>query len=148
MTTDDALLAELGSAFRTIDPVPSAILEIAHAALAWRDPEAALAQLIADSLTAATQVRAARAPGPRLLTFEADGLTVEVEVAEDGDSRRLLGQLVPPSRAEVVVLWADGEARAQADDIGRFSVRNIPAGPMRLSCVRTTGRVVTSWVTI
>lgn len=150
MTTDHALLARLRSTFETVDPVPQDALEVARASLSWRDPDAALAELIVDSLTETAPVRSGRADGPRLLTFEADGLTIELEVAEDGQNRRLLGQLVPPSRAEVVVRWATGQLRVNADEIGRFSASNIPAGQVSLSCIleHTARPVATSWVSI
>lgn len=150
MTTDHALLARLRSAFDTVDPLPPDAVEIAHTSLSWRDPDAGLAELIADSLTDAGQVRTGRTGGPRLLTFEAEGLTIEVEVAEDGERRRLLGQLVPPSRGEVVIRWANGQIHVNADEIGRFSASNIPKGQVSLSCTleHATGPVATSWVTI
>lgn len=150
MTTDHALLARLGTTFETIDPVPSDVLDLARAGLAWRDLDAALAELVADSRMDTARARTRRASGPRLLTFEAGGLTIEVEVAEDGQNRRLLGQLVPPSRAGVVVRWADGQVNVETDEIGRFSATGIPAGQVSISCTlnRLTKPVVTSWVSI
>lgn len=150
MTTDHALLAQLRTAFAAADPVPLDALEIARESLFWRDPDAALAGLVADSLTDTAPVRTRRAGGPRLLTFDADGLTIEIEVAEDGETRRLLGQLVPPSRAEVVVRWTNGETLVYADELGRFSASDIPAGQVSLSCSleEATRPVATSWVSI
>ncbi|MBO0827196.1 MAG: hypothetical protein J2P24_05380 [Streptosporangiales bacterium] len=150
MTIDQALLAQLRSAFESADPVPPEAVAIARSSLSWRDPDTALADLIADSLMDAAQVRTRRAGGPRLLTFEAAGLVIEVEVAEDGESRRLLGQLVPPSRAEVVVTWPNGQISVNADEIGRFSASDIPAGQVSLTCTLedATVPVTTSWVNI
>lgn len=150
MSTDHALFGQLRSIFEAADPVPPDAMEIARASLSWRDPDAALAKLIADSLTEATSVRTHRAGGPRLLTFQAVGLTIEVEVAENGEYRRLLGQLVPPSRAEVVVRCADGEIHVNADEIGRFSASRVPAGQVSVSCTleHRTQPVTTSWVRI
>lgn len=150
MTTDHSLLARLRSTFETVDPVPPDALDVARTSLSWRDPDAALAELVADSLTDAASVRSRRAGGPRLVTFEADGLTIEVEVAEDGETRRLLGQLVPPSRAEVVVRWSNGHTSVNADEIGRFSASGIPAGLLSLTCTleHATRAVATSWIRI
>lgn len=150
MPTDQALLARLRSAFETVDPAPTDVVGLARASLSWRDADAALAELVADSLTDADLARTRRARGPRLLTFQADGLTIEIEVAEDGASRRLLGQLVPPSRAEVVVRWPGGHKRVDSDEIGRFSVSAVPAGQVSLSCTleHATRPVATSWVSI
>lgn len=150
MTSNQALLARLRSTFEAADPVPPDALAIARTSLSWRDPDAALAELVADTLVDATQVRTRRAGGPRLLTFHADGLTIEVEVAEVGERRRLLGQVVPPSRAEVIVRWANGQIRANADEIGRFSASDIPSGQVSLLCSleSATEPVATSWVSI
>jgi hypothetical protein len=150
MTSDHALLIQLGSIFQSVDPVPPDVIDMARACLSWRDPDVALARLVSDSLVHSAQVRTRRAAGPRLLTFEADGLVIEVEVAADGNTRRLLGQLVPPTRASVVVRWANSQVETKADDIGRFSASGIPAGPVSLSCTRagTTQPVTTSWVRI
>lgn len=150
MTTDHALLAQLRSIIETVDPVPSDVVDLARASLVWRDPDTALAQLIADSLADAATVRTRRGAGPRLLTFEADRVTIEVEVAEDGDSRRMLGQLVPPARAEITVRWNGGQTAAQADEIGRFSVTSVPAGPVSLWCrlEHSVAAVTTDWVIV
>lgn len=150
MSNDQALLAQLRSTFEIIDPVPLAVVDLARASLTWRDPDAALADLVADSLADAGMVRTRGSAGPRLLTFQADDLTIEVEVAEDDGSCRLLGQLVPPSRADVLVRWAAGHTETRADEIGRFMVSGIPSGPVSISCTRerATKPVVTGWVTI
>lgn len=150
MSNDQGMLAKLRSTFETIDPVPPAVVDLARASLIWRDPDAALADLIADSLTDAAMVRTRGSAGPRLLTFKADDLTIEIEVAEDGGTCRLLGQLVPPSPADVVVRWADGHRDVRADELGRFTASGVPSGPVSLSCTReqATKAVVTGWVTI
>lgn len=147
MTNDDALLTQLRSALETVDPVPPEALALARASLAWRDPDAVLAELIADSLVEGSTVRARQDLGPRLLTFHADDLTIEIEVAKHGDTRRVLGQLVPAGRAEVTVRWTDGTMNVQADHIGRFSASGIPAGPVSFRCIPegSTRAVSTSW---
>lgn len=150
MTTEEAVLARLGSAFDTIDPVPLAAIEAAVASLSWRDPDTALAELVADSLTAASDVRTRPEAGPRLLTFESDSLTVEVEVADLGETRRLVGQLVPPQRAEVDVHSDTGATRVVADDLGRFTVDSVPGGLVSLVCHLSSPptRVATSWLAV
>lgn len=150
MSGDQALLAQLRSTFETIDPVPPDVIGLARASLEWRDPDAALAELVADSLIDAAMVRTRDSAGPRLLTFQADDLIIEVEVAEEGGRCRLLGQLVPPSRADVAVRWPDGYREVHADEIGRFTVAGVPSGPVSLSCTREQApkAVVTGWVAI
>lgn len=147
MTNDHALLTQLRSTFEAIDPVPRNAVDLARATLAWRDPDAALAELLADSLTDGAPVRAHQDLGPRLLTFQADELTIEIEVAKHGDTRRVLGQLVPTARAEVTIRWTDGQMHVQADDMGRFSASGIPAGPVSFRSVLegSTRAVSTSW---
>lgn len=150
MTTEEALLVRLGSVFETVDPVPFAAQEAAVQSLSWRDPDAALAELVLDSLTAPATIRTRPATGPRLLTFAAGELSIEVEVADLGDSCRLLGQVVPPQPAEVEVRWKGGHVSVVADELGRFSAGPVPRGPISLACSLSNRvhRVVTSWVTV
>jgi hypothetical protein len=151
----EPLLAELRSVIGRADPIPDAVVAAARASFAWRTIDAELAELVADSADTAARsssaVGATRAgAAPRLLTFEAAALTVEVEVAETGDTRRLVGQLVPVGAADVTVRWSGGTRTASADEFGRFAVDDIPAGPISLAVARTDAAtpVVTSWVAI
>lgn len=150
MNADDAVLTRLRSAFDAADPVPQHALDAALASLSWRDPDSALAELVADSLTEPAGVRSRSDAGPRLLTFEGDRLVVEVEVSDLGSSRRLLGQLVPPQPAEVEVRWRGGSIHASADQLGRFTAAAVPPGPVSLSCrlSEPARPVTTSWVTV
>lgn len=147
MTNDHALLTQLRSTFERTDPVPPNVVDLARSILAWRDPDAALAELVADSLTGGAPVRAPQDLGPRLLTFKTDELTIEIEVAKHGDTRRVLGQLIPAGQAKVIVRWADGQMQVHADHIGRFSASGIPAGPVSFRCMLegSTRAVSTSW---
>lgn len=149
---DEALITELRGALDTLDPVPDHVIDAAKASFAWRRVDEALADLVADSATqpAGPARSAGDSTEPRLLTFRGRGLTVEVEVTPLGDSRRLLGQLVPPRRAEVEVRWQGGCATSEADTIGLFSVSPVPAGPVSIVCRPGAGQaqMVTSWITI
>jgi hypothetical protein len=147
---DMQLLIRVGEVYAEIDPVPPHVVEAARAALAWRTIDSELAELVEDTeLTPAAGMRGAVAP--RLVTFEAETLTVEVEIAEVGERRRLIGQLVPPSAGEVEIRHAQRTQVVEADDLGRFSVEGVPPGPISLVC-RLRGAadrpVVTSWVVI
>src|SRR5690606_21125006 len=128
MTTEEALLTRLGSALDAVDPVPDAALAAAYESLSWHDPDAALAELVLDSLTASASVRARPDTGPRLLTFTAGELSIEVEVAGTGEHCRLVGQVVPPQPASVEVRWKGGSTDVTADELGRFSVDAVPRG--------------------
>lgn len=148
---DDSLLEELADLLRRADPVPHAVLEAARAAIEWRDLDAELAALVADS---------ARHPddrlalvrgvgGPRTLSFSAGAFAIELEVAVSGTGRSLVGQLVPPAKALLEVFHPGGRTEADSDELGRFAVDWIPAGPMMLRCSPADGRaVVTEWTAL
>jgi hypothetical protein len=76
-TDDDwpALAAELRAVFDAIDPVPPEVEAVAYGALAWRDVESDLAELVADSADSTEQLAGVRRHGvaPRVVTFEAPG---------------------------------------------------------------------------
>jgi hypothetical protein len=149
MTTPDDidLLAKIREVYDELDPVPSQVLDAARGALTWLTVDAELAELTVDSLTETSAVRGNA--GARLVTFEAQSLTVEVEVTETGDTRRLVGQLVPPGPAQVSVRTGNSAQTVQADSLGRFTVEGIPAGPVSLLCRQAESReIVTSWITI
>jgi hypothetical protein len=119
---DDALLAELGDVLAGPGGAPpSELVAGAKALFTWRTVDAELAVLTYDSLLdAEAGVRATALP--RVLTFEAPGLTVELEVESDPRGRRLSGQLVPATLASVEVRCDGTLGRAEADAFGRFAV--------------------------
>jgi hypothetical protein len=152
---DARLLARLGVMFDEVDPVPAAVLHGAQAAFGWRDPDARLAELIeAESLSGA----AVRAHGDHhLLTFDAPGLSIVVEVTEIESGRRLVGQVVPPVTTHVAVRCGReentpsgiGQVQVPTDQLGRFTAESVPAGPLSLRCTLEDGSAVeTSWITV
>jgi hypothetical protein len=147
----DPLWQELAAVVRAADPVSSELLRIGRDSFTWRTIEAELAELAFDSVGhALTGVRGA--PQQRQLTFEAPSLTLEVEVRAEGEHRRLLGQLVPPGPARVMIRHQGGIVAVEADETGRFRVDDLPAGPGSLRCHLGGGAggapVVTDWVTL
>ena len=82
---------------------------------------------------------------PTFLTFEAPTLAVELEVLDTGTGRRLLGQLVPPVAGQVEVRHGGGVTAAAADEMGRFSVTAVTAGPVSLRCVAGDTVIETDW---
>ena len=145
----EPLLAELRNMIDRVDPLPPDVLAAAKASFVWRTIDAELAELAADSLDdGLVGVRANGAA--RLLTFEAPGVEVEVEVADVGQTRRLTGQLVPPSAASITLQRADGTQETTADDMGRFTFEGVPAATVRLEILQpgASHPVVTSWVAI
>jgi hypothetical protein len=147
---DEELLQELRAAARRFDPPPDSVLDAARASLTWRTIDAELAALQFDSVVdlAATGVRSSE--GPRLLTFAAPGLSIEVEVSPIGPRRQLVGQLVPAQPARIDVRHAGGVTTVQADHLGRFGADAISAGPVSLRChlgdTPSSLPVVTEWI--
>jgi hypothetical protein len=130
---------ELGEAvtrmFVTTDPVPARLLQAASAGLGWRDPDAALAALLLDSAVAGAPagVRADPEDGqPRLLSFDSGDITIDVEVAVDAGRVRLVGQVSDPVVAPLLVRHAGGEWSGATDQLGRFTVPDLPVGPLRI----------------
>ncbi|QKW30435.1 hypothetical protein HUT11_33195 [Streptomyces seoulensis] len=140
---DDAVLEEeLRRAAAVLDPVPAHLRQLAVQAYALHDLDARVAELTFDSLLDALPVRGAL-DVPRMLTFQAGELTVDVEVTGDG----LLGQVLPPQPAAVEVLHGPRPgARLVADDLGRFAGDAPPTGPFALRLRTGAEVVVTEWL--
>lgn len=155
MTTprdDDALLAELGGLFARVDPVPAEVTLAARSALAWRRMDAELAELLHDSALEAEPLAGVRGTrsGWRTLTFEtSDGLSIEIEVTGERSKRSLMGQIVPPGPARIVVRLPGADIATRADDLGRFQASDLRPGPVSVRCELSDGRAIeTGWVTI
>ncbi|MEA2502596.1 MAG: hypothetical protein QOD01_2707 [Actinomycetota bacterium] len=141
---EEAVFAELKRVIGDSDPVPDAVVEAALASRTWRRADAELAELVYDSVVDAALVRSSR--GARQLTFEAPGLTVEVEVGPSS----LEGQLVPPQPGWVEVRHPQGRLTVDADRHGHFRVEAVLHGPVSLRCQPDLARspTVTSWVVL
>ena len=138
----DLLEEELRRAAAVLDPLPAGLLQLAMDAYLLHDLDARVAELTFDSLTDAIPVRGVQEP-PRMLTFQAGELTVDVEVTGDG----LLGQLLPPQSARIEVL--DGPASARpltVDPMGRFADATPPTGPFALRLSTGADVIVTEWL--
>jgi len=150
---EERLLAELGDAVRHAGPVPASVREAARAAFARRaaDLGRVLALLTYDSLLDdALQLRAERHAVPRILVFQADDLSVEIELADE----EIVGQLVPPTTGQVAVATFDAVAvettvgEATADANGCFVLPRPRRGPVRLRCHTAASTMVTEWVSL
>jgi hypothetical protein len=128
---DATLVERLRPLVERDDPVPPEVVAAAQAALTWQRIDAELAELAGDSLSVAAGVRGAAA---RLLTYQAGGITIEVEVVTADDRVRILGQLVPPQPAHLRVEQPAGPVEVTADALGRFRVTGLTPGPTRLWC--------------
>ncbi|GAA1651960.1 hypothetical protein ACFQY4_27355 [Catellatospora bangladeshensis] len=143
---DDDIPAELRGLTTRMDPVPAHLVALAKESLAWRDTDAALAELVGQLDLAAVRGEDL----PDLFTFTAGDLTIEVEVAVSGLTAALTGQLVPPQPARIRVDHADGPTWVEADALGRFAAACITRGHLRLCCYPAGdgGPVQTSWTLI
>ena len=143
--SDDDLATLVAQALAASDPVPEHVLEGARAAFTWRTIDTELAELVFDSSRELTGVRSEVTD--RQVTFRAPGVEIEVMVVENG-TRRLIGQLVPPSETTVELVGADAVYSATTDRLGRFVFEELAPGPVRLVVLGADGaRIVqTEWV--
>lgn len=132
-----------------VDPVPPAAVAAARAAFEWRTVDAELAELVYDSWMDDRALAGVRSSGGRRqLTFEAPGVTVEVEVGE-GAAPDLVGQIVPALGGNVELRHEGGILTLEVDDLGRFAVRHLPAGRLSLRCnAPAASPVQTEWVAV
>ncbi|MFR0355803.1 hypothetical protein [Streptomyces sediminimaris] len=140
----DLLEEELRRATAILDPVPAELRQIAVDAFALHDLDAKIAELTFDSVVDAIPVRGAT-DVPRMLTFHAGGVTVDVELSAHG----LMGQVLPPQTAGVEVLGGPvAGSPLQTDAMGRFTYGEPPAGPFALRLRTGQGVLVTDWLTV
>ena len=142
---DNDLLEEtLRQAAAIMDPVPAQLQQTAVEAYTLYSLDTQLAELTFDSLVHGIPVRGA-VDTPRMLTFRADELTVDIEVTAQG----LMGQVLPPQGARIEVLSGPQLASPPAltaDDMGRFAGELHVTGPFALR-LRTDAEVVmTEWL--
>ena len=128
---EEQLAAELAQVLRRADPVPAAVVDAARRSLGWRRMDAELARLIADSRRVSADVRGD--PG-RLLSFQAGDRTLEIEVTGEDGRLRILGQVVPPGTSLVRAEQPAGAREVTADQLGRFTISDLPPGPTRFVC--------------
>lgn len=150
---ETGLEEELRRAAARFDPVPGELLQAAVEAFTWRTIDAELAELVFDSLVDQDEMSLVRGPQlRRLLSFEAGGLTIDLEVTGTSSSRGLVGQLIPARQASVEIRVGASAIAVDADELGRFRAETVPAGPMSLRCSEAPGEpgtaVVTDWVSI
>lgn len=141
----DGLLTLLGRALDAVDPVPERVLDGARAAFTWRTIDTELAELVFDSAQELTGVRSEDVD--RQVTFAAPGVEIEVMVVDEA-SRRLVGQLVPPTETTVELVSGDEVTSVETDQLGRFTFDSIEAGPVRLVVLGADGSrlVQTEWI--
>jgi hypothetical protein len=147
MSEDADLLAAIAAVHDRLDPVPDYLREAARAAFALRDPDAVLAALVADFGLEESGVRSGG--GPRMLSFRAGRVVMELQVHDDGARRRVLGQLSPAGPGRLRVQSVHEQRDVAPDALGRFVIDGLPDGIFRLRWEPAAGpAVVTRWTTI
>ncbi|WNV89388.1 hypothetical protein [Umezawaea sp. Da 62-37] len=145
--SDEHLLGALRTALTEADAVPPAFLEAGRAAFAWRTVDVDLLLLTSyDSILDAGLAGRARAVlTARQLVFDADDVSLQVEVTTAG----IAGQLMPPGAAVVVLLTPAGPVEETVtDEFGSFLLGPPPPGPMRLRCTVDGTTVQTDWICV
>jgi hypothetical protein len=149
---DEGMLAALNEMLGQRGAPPGWSVDLAKGSYGLRAIDAELAALTSDSeLATGSELRASS--GPRLLVFDAEALSVEIEVEHGTRAGRwqLVGQLIPAGPARIQVrrtsraepVWVD------ADELGRFAVDALPSGPLSLICAREgQPAAATAWITI
>ena len=145
---DDELMLELKEAVAGERLAPDRLVEAAKAAFEWRnvDDELELLSLSYDSsLADPVGVRGPGTTAPRMLVFDGEHVTIELELGADV----LMGQVVPADSGRIILDCADGRVdEADTDDAGVFLLRRPARGPVRLRCQHRDGAVVTEWMPI
>lgn len=142
---DGELMAELRALGGRLDPVPEDAMAAARSAIAWRSIDRELAELVEDSSTDQRMAGVRGTASSVLLTFQAPGLMVEVQVVGGERGPRLLGQLVPPGPPHIEVRHPGGVVPVEADPVGRFSTADLVAGPTSIRCSGAGLVVETAW---
>ena len=78
---------------------------------------------------------------------DGEDVAIEVEITPGPGRPSVVGQLLPPEATTVELQVGTGEVESvRTDELGRFLIEQLPAGPVRL-CVRHGERLVqTTWV--
>jgi hypothetical protein len=140
---DDELVTEMAEATgRAV--LPDSVRRAAATAFAARRAAGAgLAKIRYDSLLDAFPVRGETPASRRIVTFEAESLSVEIETSGD----QVVGQLVPPEPGQVEIMTLDGGSeQTDADSYGCFLLPRPAPGPVRFRCHTAAGTVFTDWI--
>lgn len=149
---DSQLERELRQLAARLEPVPPELMTAAVDAFEWRDIDTELADLVYDSLLDTDQAALVRgARDQRLFSFQAQHLTIDLEVTHTGQGRSLLGQVIPPQAGRVELRQQHRVTTVIADELGRFRSEPLPPGPLSLRLHTPGGgdaTVTTAWVSI
>lgn len=138
------ILEVLGRALEHSDPVPISVTEAGKSALTWLTIDAELAVLVFDSARDELVGVRSETLAERQLTFQSPN--VEIEIMLVGDTRHLVGQLVPAQVADVTLITELASTDAKADQLGRFDFTGVERGRIRLQIRTASGpSITTQW---
>jgi hypothetical protein len=144
---DDALLAQLGLALDAAERVPEDAVAVATAVFGLGRADAALADLVFDSLLSEAPVLMRGTDvvqEDRTLSFAVGDRRIDVELSLG--SATLLGQLLPGEAAHVQLESTDRTLETDTDELGRFRFE-ARRGVLRLSVRPAEGPpVMTPWI--
>ena len=145
---DVRLLQQLGRVAEAVDPVPDHVRAAGQAAFALRNFDAELMEAVEVDSAKLEPVRGT-APTSRMHFFEFGELSIDVEVTARDGFCAMVGMVADPNGTDgqsVTVETTSASFTTQPDTDGRFEVKQVPAGMMRLSLDRgDRPRVVTPW---
>ena len=146
--TDDELLAALKDALGTAaHPQQDLVVANAQDAFTFRRLDEELAQLVYDSLLDAEAGASRAGNDPRVVVFETEALSIEVEIVGD----TIVGQVVPPEGVSITVEVPNRDPfHVRVDELGCFSLTasSLGAGskgPLRFQIERDQKRTFTEW---
>ncbi len=148
-TDDDvSLLERLGGIVDVIDPVPDHVLTAGRALFSFRDPDAELMEAVAVDSGQLEAVRGT-APTSRMHFFEFGDLSIDVEVTMAGAFGGLVGVVADRAGVagtSITVETPSASFTTEPEPDGRFEVRQIPAGLVRLVLDRVDRpKISTRW---
>jgi hypothetical protein len=151
MTTNDPSLSSDDSfleSFRAllVEPAPEAVAAAAVGVIERHAVRRPAIPAVYDSVFEGVPI-GVRGTGPRLITFESDVVSVEIEVIAER-SMQIVGQ-VAPAAAGTVEVHAGASVQSNAvDDLGRFQVGEVASGPFRLTMQLEGRDFETDWITL
>jgi len=144
--SDESLLEDLRAALTEATPPPE-FIQAGRAAFTWRTVDDELLLLTSyDSILDVELAGRARAMHTaRQLVFDAEGISLQVEVTEAG----IAGQVIPPKSASIALCTANGPVEeTTSDELGLFLFGPPPPGPIRFRCTLDGTAVLTDWVCV
>ena len=148
---DDAdleLLDRLSTIASVVDPVPDHVREMSRALFAFRNVDAELMEVVELDGDRLEAVRGG-APTSRMHFFEFGELSLDVELTMTGGFCEVVGVVADPGGSagtSVTVDTMGASFTTMPDEDGRFAVRNVPEGMVRISLDRgSRPKVATPW---